>query len=75
MLRAAGAVWKSRSIKFTADWRIFLVFYVAGSRQQMKSYKKALLASLDNDVKRSIGHQAEDFILECNWKGEVCGPE
>jgi len=47
----------------------------SGSRQQMKSYKRALLASLDNDVKRSIGHQAEDFILECNWKGEVCGPE
>lgn len=46
-----------------------------GSLQKLKSYKRALLASLDNDVKRSIGHQAEDFILECNWKGENCGPE
>lgn len=46
-----------------------------GSLQKLKSYKRALLASLDNDVKRSIGHQAEDFILECNWKGENCGLE
>ena len=53
----------------------FLVFYLTGSLQQMKSYKRVLLALLDNDTKRSIGHQAEDFILECNWKGEVCGPE
>jgi len=46
-----------------------------GSLQQMKSYKRVLLALLDKDTKRLIGHQAEDFILECNWKGKVCGPE
>jgi len=52
-----------------------LVFYLTGSLQQMKSYKRVLLALLDKDTKRLIGHQAEDFILECNWKGKVCGPE
>ncbi|KAL9988196.1 hypothetical protein ACROYT_G002611 [Oculina patagonica] len=45
------------------------------SLQLMTSYKRALLASLDDDVKQSIGHQADEFILDCTWKGDPCGPE
>ena len=41
----------------------------------MKAYKQAMLASLDDDIKQAIGHQADDFILKCNWKGDDCGPE
>ncbi|KAJ7385334.1 hypothetical protein OS493_016411 [Desmophyllum pertusum] len=41
----------------------------------MSSYKYAFIASLDDSVKQSVGHQVDDFILQCIWKGEVCGPE
>ncbi|CAH3198064.1 unnamed protein product, partial [Porites evermanni] len=44
-------------------------------RKLINSYKHALLATMNRTLQKSIGHQVEDLILDCEWNGEACGPQ
>ncbi|CAH3023509.1 unnamed protein product [Porites evermanni] len=50
--------------------------HLNGTRRKLiNSYKHALLATMNRTLQKSIGHQVEDLILDCEWNGEACGPQ
>ena len=53
-----------------------MVLFDAGTRRKLiNTYKHALLATMNRTLQKSIGHQVEDLILDCEWNGEACGPQ
>ena len=53
-----------------------MVLLDAGTRRKLiNTYKHALLATMNRTLQKSIGHQVEDLILDCEWNGEACGPQ